>query len=82
MVLTFFHLVLKKYSKWFLKMCGNPVAKKNLPSHKTKNPSFKKLDKNVTYCIAITVEGFYGVVEKYEKNFGHIPVWKNNFLVC
>jgi len=23
--LKFFHLVLKKYGKWFLKKCGNPV---------------------------------------------------------
>jgi len=25
MVLKSFHLVLKKYEKWFLKRCGNPV---------------------------------------------------------
>jgi len=24
-VLNFFNLVLKKYGKWYLKMCGNPV---------------------------------------------------------
>jgi len=26
MVLKFFHLVLKMYGKWLLKMCGNPFA--------------------------------------------------------
>jgi len=57
MVLKFFHLVLKKHKKCFLKMCGNPgfwfvlcvPALHILPAQ---IPSGVELQRNLLHCLA------------------------------